>query len=98
MGTTGCQVTKFTSGQEILIPAAVAEGPFPGERLVTFETIRGSVSGFVAEAVVVQRGGRDYLRANVQEVTSDALVVWVKGSFFNTNGLARLPIEAGLAA
>lgn len=91
-------MTKFTSGQEILIPAEVVDGPFPAERLVSFETSRGPVSGFVAEAVVVKREGKDYLRARIQEVTSDTLLVWVNGSFFNTNGLARLPIEAGLAA
>ena len=91
-------MAKFRQGQEILIPANVRNGPFPGEFLVTFESTRGPVSGFVDSALVVEREGKDYLRATVQETSSDAVTVWVRGSFFNTNGLAQLPIEAGLAA
>ena len=91
-------MAKFHEGQQILIPADVGSGPFPGEVLVTFETTRGPVSGFVDNAVVETRGGKNYLRATVREVDSDAVTVWVRGSFFNTNGLAQLPIEAGLAA
>jgi hypothetical protein len=91
-------MAKFHEGQQILIPADVGRGPFPGEVLVTFETTRGPVSGFVDNAVVETRGGKNYLRATVREVDSEAVTVWVRGSFFNTNGLAQLPIEAGLAA
>jgi hypothetical protein len=92
------EMAKFHQGQQILIPADVGSGPFPGEVLVTFETTRGPVSGFVDNAIVEKRGGKDYVRATVQEVEADAVTVWVTGSFFNTNGLAQLPIEAGLAA
>jgi hypothetical protein len=91
-------MAKFRQGQQILIPADVGAGPFPGEVLVTFDTKRGPVSGFVDDAVVERRGESTYLCATVQEVGDDVVTVWVKGSFFNTNGLAQLPIEAGLAA
>ena len=91
-------MAKFREGQEILIRAEIGNGPFPGERLVTFETTRGPVSGFIDDAMVVNRQGVNYLRAIVREVTGDTLTVWVRGSFFNTNGLAQLPVDAGLAA
>jgi hypothetical protein len=91
-------MAKFQEGQQILIPADVASGPFPGESLVTFETVRGPVSGFVDHSSVETREGKTYLRATVREIDADAVTVWVKGSFFNTNGLAQLPPEAGLAA
>jgi hypothetical protein len=89
-------MAKFHQGQQILIPVDVGSGPFPGELLVTFETVRGPVSGFVDDAMVEKRGGRTYLRATVREIDAEAVTVWVKGSFFNTNGLAQLPIEVGL--
>jgi hypothetical protein len=91
-------MAKFRQGQQILIRADVGAGPFPGEVLVTFETKRGPVSGFVDDAMVERRGENAYLRATVQEVSEDVVTVWVNGSFFNTNGLAQLSTEAGLAA
>jgi hypothetical protein len=94
----GRRMSKFQPGQEILIPSEVGNGPFPGEQLVTFETSRGPVSGFVPDTMVVDRGGRKFIRAIVRDVTPEAMTVWVQGSFFNTNGLAQVPIDAGLAA
>jgi hypothetical protein len=91
-------MSKFNPGQEILIPSEVGSGPFPGEQLVTFETNSGPVSGFVSDTLIVDRGGRKFIRAVVRDVTSEAVTVWVRGSFFNTNGLAQVSIHAGLAA
>ena len=91
-------MAKFQEGQQILSPADVASGPFPGELLVTFDTTRGPVSGFVDDAMVERRGEKAYLRATVREVGEEVVTVWVSGSFFNTNGLAQLSKEAGLAA
>jgi hypothetical protein len=48
--------------------------------------------------MIAERGGRKFIRAIVREVTPESMTVWVQGSFFNTNGLAQVPIHAGLAA
>lgn len=91
-------MSQFHPGQEVLIPSEVGKGPFPGEQLVTFDTKSGSISGFVRDTMIAERGGRKFIRAIVREVTPESMTVWVQGSFFNTNGLAQVPIHAGLAA
>ena len=48
--------------------------------------------------MVVDRGGKKFIRAIVRDVTPEAMTVWVQGSFFNPNGLAQVPIDAGMAA
>jgi hypothetical protein len=89
---------KLKKGDVITVPCLVKQGPFSQERLITFETMDGSVSGFVQTDLLKEVGGRWYVPAIVLEIKGDAVKVRVAGSFFNTNGLATIKREFALAA
>lgn len=78
-------------GDRIWIPVEAAAGAFPGESLITIETIRGPVSGFTNNRNLHRIGDRQYIRAEVQEVSEDTVTVILRGSFFTTTGVAYLP-------
>lgn len=82
-------MSTFRVGQTVAIPCDIQPGPFPDEFLVTFETDSESISGFVqADALEKIERDKGLLPGVIQEVSGDTLVVWVRGSFFTTNGLA----------
>jgi hypothetical protein len=81
-------------GEEIRIPCEVSEGAFPGERLVTIDTVVGPVSGFVKEHQIVTSGGRQYLPGVVESIEGDTISVRLCGSFFRTTGIAYLKKES----
>ncbi len=84
-------MATFVPGQSVRIRCEVQRGAFPTEWLVTFETVKGPVSGFVRSENVEQVEGQEgYVRATVKEVSSDTITVVVHGSFFTTTGLAYL--------
>lgn len=85
-------------GDVIGIECRVQPGPFSEERLVSFDTIDGPVSGFVREANLKQVEGKWLIRAIVQGIRDDVLEVRVKGSFFTTNGLANVERRFAMAA
>ena len=76
----------------------MSPGPFSDERLISLETVTGPVSGFVQESELAELSGKWVVRAVVQRVHEAALDVWIKGSFFTTNGMATVPREMMLAA
>jgi hypothetical protein len=80
-------------GEKILVPTNVTAGAFPGERLVTIETSTGPISGFTKTDAIVNRGGDQYLIAEVKTVSSSTSTSIVKlpGSFFTTTGLVSIP-------
>ena len=87
------------SGTEIGIPCDVKQGPFSNERLVSFDTLDGPVTGFVQnERLEKSSSNQWYVRAIVKDVRGDVVTVLVEGSFFNTNGLANIRREMALAA
>lgn len=78
-------------GERVGIRCDVSPGPFPGEFLVTFETVSDPVSGFVQEsAILSQDDGEGYVIGVVETITETEIKVRVSGSFFTTNGLAWL--------
>jgi len=85
-------------GDVIGIQCRVQPGPFSEERLVSFDTIDGPVSGFVRETNLKQVDGQWRIRAVVQGIRDDVLEVRVKGSFFTTNGLANVERRFAIAA
>lgn len=85
-------------GDVIGIECRVQPGPFTGERLISFDTVEGPVSGFVREANLKEISGQWYVRAVIQGVEGDVLEVRVKGSFFTTNGLANVERRFAMAA
>lgn len=89
---------KIEPGIKIQIPCDVQPGPFSGERLVTFDTLDGPISGFVKENDLKSRNGKWSIEGIVQSVEADHLVVKVRGSFFTTNGIANVSKEMAMAA
>lgn len=85
-------------GAVIDIPCEVKPGPFSDERLISFRTIDGVVSGFVDEHDLRRDGPHFFVPAIVKDIEPDRFVVIVKGSFFQTNGIAVVPRSIASAA
>jgi len=91
-------VTKLGEGSLIAVRCEVKPGPFSEDRLISFETVDGPVSGFVRENELREESGQWYVRAVVQSIEADLITVWIRGSFFTTNGIATIPADMALAA
>lgn len=90
---------EMRSGDEIGIPCEVKPGPFEEERLVSFETLDGTITGFVSANDLKQIDrGRWLIHAVVIKIEGDVVTVRVRGSFFTTNGLATIHREMAMAA
>jgi hypothetical protein len=89
---------KIKTGTIIQILCEVQPGPFSGERLITFETLDGPISGFVKENALTSKNGKWSIEGTIQSVEADRLVVKVRGSFFTTNGIANVSKEMAMAA
>jgi hypothetical protein len=85
-------------GQEVRIPCKVQPGPFSGEPLITFDSIDGPVSGFVNGEELENVSGQPVIRGTIRAIATDSLEVWVRGSFFTTNGLANVSPTSAMAA
>ena len=86
-------------GQEVSILCKVQPGPFSDEPLVTIESIDGPISGFVStDELIHGANGEPRVRGVVNKVEGRIIEVWIKGSFFTTNGLTHVPQEMALAA
>lgn len=78
---------KFEPGEIVAIPATLQPGAFPGEYLVTINTLSGDISGFVRDQDVVEP--KHTIRAVVRESRGASLLVKLSGSYFTTNGFAE---------
>jgi len=85
-------------GDKVRIQCDVRPGPFSGERLISFESLEGIISGFVKERELEAVGGEWYISGVVQEVHQEDVVVKVRGSFFTTNGIASMSRNLAVAA
>jgi hypothetical protein len=85
-------------GQEVWIRCKVQPGPFSEEPLVTVETVNGPVTGFVATDELKAKDGVELVRGIVRDLAKDHVEVWIRGSFFTTNGLANVRRELAMAA
>ena len=85
-------------GNVIGVPCQVKPGPFTGEHLISIDTSDGIINGFVHENELKQVSGKWYVRAVIEDVYVDRLRVWLRGSFFTTNGIATIPREMAVAA
>lgn len=85
-------------GESIKIPCEVKPGPFSDERFISFETIDGIVSGFVDETGLLHEGEHYFIAGVVKAVETDRIIVIVRGSFFQTNGIATIPKSVACAA
>jgi hypothetical protein len=83
-------MATIAPGERILLPVTTGSGPFPNERLITLESISGPVSGFIQAGQVREKNGAAFIEAEVLEVTQDALLVKLHGSFFTTTGRAYI--------
>ena len=91
-------MSEMKVGDMIGIQCDVRPGPFSGERMITFDTVDGPISGFVRQSDLNQKDSQWYVRAIIQDIQDDVLHVRVKGSFFTTNGLASVPRRYAMAA
>ena len=86
-------------GDTIWIPCEAKAGPSAEERLISFKTVNGAVTGFVRTLELKDKGNDGWaIRATVLKVKGDVVEVRGYGSFFNTNGLADIRREMALAA
>jgi hypothetical protein len=88
----------LTIGQQVWIRCNVQPGPFSEELLVTIESTKGAVSGFVSSDELRTTNGEHSVRGVVRNIAKDHVEVWLKGSFFTTNGLANVLPELAIAA
>jgi len=89
----GHRMNNFEIGSLIGIPCIVEDGPFEDELLVQFESMDGTVSGFANRGNVREERGQHFLKGAVHSITGNILTIWVEGSFFTTNGLAKFSSE-----
>jgi hypothetical protein len=95
----GSPMTELKIGYDVGLPCEVKLGPFEDERLVSFETVDGPVTGFVSTDELQQIDeDRWMIHAVVVKIERDVVTVKVRGSFFTTNGLAHIRPEMALAA
>jgi hypothetical protein len=85
-------------GEIIKIPCEVKPGPFSDEKFISFETLDGIVSGFVAARDLQEKDHHFFVSGVVREIKLDQIVVIVRGSFFQTNGIATLSKSVACAA
>jgi hypothetical protein len=52
----------------------------------------------VGESELRKSGHEWQVRGKVRDVHKDAIEVWIKGSFFTTNGLANVPTHLAMVA
>ena len=90
--------TEFKKGEIVGIPCEVGPGPFSHEKLITFKSLHGHISGFVRTLDLRQIDDQWQVRARVLEVNDDDMAVWVWGEFFQTSGYAKLPLGLAVPA
>lgn len=83
-------------GQHAWIACKVQPGPFSDEPLVTIESIDGPVTGFVRSDEL--SADQTKVRGIVRGIEEDHIEVWIRGSFFTTNGLTNVPAGLAMAA
>ena len=88
----------LTIGERVWIRCKVQPGPFSEEPLVTVDAIDGAVSGFINRDELKSEAGENFVRGVVRAIERDRVEVWIRGSFFTTNGLASVPRELTQAA
>jgi len=86
----------LTVGQQVWIRCKVQPGPFSEEPLVTFDSVDGPVTGFISSEEL--NPNRTAVRGIVRSTEKDYITVWIKGSFFTTNGLANVATGLAMAA
>ena len=91
-------MVQIAVGKEVRVPCKVQPGPFSQEHVVTLDTVDGPISGFVRQENLVQLKSQWYVRGIVREMKKDVILVWIRGSFFTTNGLANVPRHLAQAA
>jgi hypothetical protein len=89
----------LTVGQQVWIRCTVQPGPFSDEPLVTIESIDGPVSGFIdSDELREGPSGESRVRGVIRGIEKSFVEVWIRGSFFTTNGLANVRPELAMAA
>lgn len=77
-------MSKFSEGDLVIVPCQIQEGPFADEKLVTVETVKGEISGFVKlnNLKIGKKRESGFIKGVVFASTADAITVQLYGSFF----------------
>jgi hypothetical protein len=89
---------NLTVGAIIGVLCEVQQGPFSEDRMISFDTVDGPVTGFVRENELRKDGNEWRVRAVVLAIQNDEIEVRIRGSFFTTNGIATIPATMAYAA
>ena len=88
----------LTVGEKIGIRCKVQPGPFSDEPLITVESVEGPISGFVkSDELKEEPGGQASVQGVVRRIERESVEVWMRGSFFTTNGIAHVRPELAMA-
>ena len=90
--------TQFKKGEVVGIPCEVCDVMFLGDRVVGIPTIDGEIEGFVQPTELRQVGDQWQIRGVVDRIERDHLVAWVRGDFFRTAGIVKLPLGLAVPA
>jgi hypothetical protein len=94
----GRYMMALSVGQLVWVQCKVQPGPFSEEPLVTIQSVEGPVTGFVKSDELKSFNDQTTVRGIVRGIGRDHVEVWIKGSFFTTNGLTNVPTELAMAA
>ena len=82
-------IKEFAQGEEVRIPCTTTQGAFEDERLISIDTVKGPIGGFInSEDVKVDDNGEEYVVGVIQYVEGDNATIRLRGSFFTTAGIA----------
>lgn len=87
-------MSSLNQGDTLFVPVEVGSGAFVGERLISFDTLEGPVSGFIREDQIIKRGNASFVQAQILELESNRIAIKLHGSFFTTTGLAHISRES----
>jgi len=88
----------FKKGDYVGIKCEIADGPFSTEKLVTFDTVDGEISGFVRVSELREMADGWQVRAKVLSLSKDTIEVLIVGSFLRINGIANVPRQLAVVA
>ena len=77
----------------------VQPGPFSDEPLITVESVGGPISGFVnRDELKEEPSGWASVQGIVRRIERESVEVWIRGSFFTTNGITNVRPELAMVA
>lgn len=88
-------IGELKQGGEVRIPCTATKGAFEDECLISIDTVKGPIGGFInsADVKVDEDGEQQYVLGVVQQVEGDNVIIRLRGSFFTTTGIAYFSLR-----